>query len=88
MFSFPAMTSHIIQNGVSARSPELRLTGHGMDREEAVEALQRGIVAWCDSLNRAGILESTLKRLGVKWEPEGEGIQVKLGSVQSPMGVG
>ena len=64
--------------GVEARSPDLRLTSHGVDKEEALQSLQRGIVAWCQGLQAIGKLEKVLKRKRLEWEYNGESISVEL----------
>ena len=66
------------RSGIEARSPELKLTSHGVDEQDAIKSLQRGIVAWGESLNTLDILTETLKRQQLKFEPNGQSIVVEL----------
>jgi hypothetical protein len=66
------------RSGVEARSPDLRLTSHGLDEQEALQSLQRGILAWCQGLQSMGRLEKALRRKQLKWEPNGETLTIEL----------
>jgi hypothetical protein len=65
-----------IKSGVEARSPELRITSHGRDGKQALESLRRGVSAWCEGLRRAGGLQEALERRGVRYDQEGEDVDV------------
>jgi len=65
-----------IRAGVEARCSALRLSGHGRDTKDATESLRRGILAWCVGLEQAGELEQALKRRGLEWEKDGNGLVV------------
>ena len=69
------------RSGVEVRCPELRLTSHGVDDDDALLSLKRGIVAWAYGLQAQGGLETTLKRRGVRWESDGEAISVEVAHV-------
>jgi hypothetical protein len=58
-----------IRSGIEARSPLLRLAGHGSDSDIAADSLARAIRAWCVGLDSRHELEPELRRLGVRWEP-------------------
>ncbi len=45
----------------------LRLTACGSDPQDAKMKLQRGIVAWCRSLDKIGQLEDALRRANLEW---------------------
>lgn len=66
------------RSGVEARSPNLSLTSHGQDEQEALESLQRGIVAWCKGLQSLGKLEKALRQKQLVWEHHGQSITVEL----------
>jgi len=66
------------RSGVEARAPQLRLTSHGIDNETALESLRKGIVAWCNGLRSIGKLEKAVRYRKLKWEPDGEGIELEL----------
>lgn len=68
------------RSGIEARTPDLRLTSHGLDADTAIQSLQRGILAWCKGLETLGELENALKRNRLNWEPDGEGIMVEMSS--------
>jgi hypothetical protein len=68
-----------IKAGVEARVPELRLTTHGEDRQEALQRLEKAILTWCFTLQRTDHLERALRRQGVRWEPvDNVGIEISL----------
>lgn len=69
------------RSGVEARIPELRLTGHGYDENQAKESLRRGVIAWCYGLQSLGKLETTLKQKQLKWEENGENITLELNNL-------
>lgn len=75
-----APTFSPIKGGIEARSPLLRLVGHGSDSDSASASLARAVRAWCVGLAAAGDLESALRRHGVRWEPSGEGVEVEVES--------
>ena len=66
------------RSGVEARSPDLRLTSHGIDEQEALHSLRRGIVAWCEGLQSLGKLEKALREKRLHWEDDGKSIIVEL----------
>ena len=66
------------RSGVEARSPDLRLTSHGVDEKEALESLRHGIVAWCEGLQLLGRLEQVLKQKGMNWQTDAGSIVVEL----------
>lgn len=66
------------KSGIEARAPDLHLTSHGLDEQEALQSLQHGILAWCQGLQLSGKLEKTLKQKQLEWEPNGESILVEL----------
>jgi hypothetical protein len=73
-----APTFSPIKGGIEARSPLLRLVGHGSDSDSASASLARAVRAWCVGLAAAGDLESALRRHGVRWDQAGEGIEVEV----------
>jgi hypothetical protein len=66
------------RSGVEARSPDLRLTSHGLDEQEALQSLQRGILAWCHGLQSLGKLEKVLRHKQLKWESNGRSLAIEL----------
>ena len=70
------------RSGVEARSPDLRLTSHGLDEQEALQSLQRGILAWCHGLQSLGRLEKVIRHKQLKWEPNGGALTIELKKVQ------
>ena len=66
------------RSGIEARSPDLRLTSHGIDEQEALQILTRSIVAWCDGLQSLDKLEKTLKGKRLHWEADGKDIEIEL----------
>lgn len=66
------------KSGIEVRSPDLQLTSHGLDEQEALESLQRGIIAWCEGLRSLGKLEKVLRQKQLVWEHDGESIAVEL----------
>jgi len=73
-----APTYSPIKGGIEARSPLLRLVGHGSDSDSADASLARAVRAWCIGLAATGDLESALRRHGVRWDPSGEGLEVEV----------
>lgn len=69
------------RSGVEARNVILGLTGHGIKQDAAVESLQRGILAWCLGLRKAGILENVLERKGITFHRDGNSIDIEIGDV-------
>jgi hypothetical protein len=69
------------KSGVEARNAAIRLTGHGIRQEDAVESLKRGILAWCLGLRKAGILENVLERKGIVFHADGNSIGIEIGDV-------
>lgn len=67
-----------IKAGIEARSPLLRLVGHGSDSGTAIECLTRAVTAWCSGLQRRGELEAALRRSGIRWEPIGAELEVEV----------
>ncbi len=80
-----APTYSRIKGGIEARSPLLRLVGHGSDLDSANASLARAVRAWCVGLAASGDLEQALRRHGVRWEPSGEGVEVEV--AREPDGV-
>lgn len=70
---------HVVQirDGVAAEATQFGLAGHGEDEAAAVAALRRGLLAWCRSLSRQGLLEKGLDRHGVEWEKVGADIEIR-----------
>lgn len=68
------------RSGVEARVPELRLTGHGYDEEQAKESLRRGVVAWCEGLQSIGKLEEALRGKKIFREDNGGLLDIELRS--------
>ena len=66
------------RSGVEARVPELRLTGHGYNEEQAKESLKRGVVAWCAGLQSMGKLEEALIDKKICREDNGESLDIEL----------
>ena len=66
------------RSGVEARSPDLRLTSHGVDEHEALKSLEQGILAWCYGLKSRGKLERVLSRKQIKVEENGENIGLEF----------
>ena len=69
------------KSGTEARAPQLHLTAHGITDYEALASLERGILAWCISLESVGELERALRQKHMKWETDGEQIIVELNHV-------
>ncbi len=69
-----------IRAGIEARSPELRICGHGESRVTAVESLRQGVQAWSLGLKLAGEgeLERALRARGLTWEADGETIDIEI----------
>lgn len=67
-----AATFTPIRSGIEARSPLLRMVGHGSDSDSAADSLAKAVRAWCVGLIARGELEPVLRESGVRWEP-GEG---------------
>ena len=57
-----------VKGGIEARSPDLRLAAHGIDEDDALFSLKRGILAWCAGLQSIGRLEEALKRNKISYE--------------------
>ena len=72
-----------IKAGVEARSPELRLCGHGPSKTEALDSLKRGVRSWCNGLQIADplLLEHALNDAGLVWSQDGYGIEVLVEEV-------
>lgn len=66
------------RSGIEARSPDLGLTSHGIDEQEALKSLKRGIVAWCNGLQSLDRLERALKGKRLHWEADGKDIEIDL----------
>jgi hypothetical protein len=66
------------RSGVEARSPELKLTSHGLDEQEAMASLQKGIIAWIEGLQSLDKLEQVIKSKQLKWESDGPSIIVEM----------
>ena len=62
--------------GWAAHDTCLGLTGHGIDKESALDSLQRAVSAWCAGLNRSGYLETALSRKKLDVDRNGDGIVV------------
>lgn len=75
-----------IKGGIEARSPLLRLVGHGSDSDTADASLARAVRAWCIGLAATGDLESALRRHGVRWESSGEGVEVEVARESDSVG--
>jgi hypothetical protein len=67
-----------IRNGIEARAPDLRLAAYGMNQEDALQSLKRGIIAWCEGLQSLDKLEKALKGKRLHWEVDGKEIEVEL----------
>jgi len=65
-----------IKGGIEARSPLLKMVGHGRDSDSAADSLVRAVKAWCNGLEQRGELDDALRRHGVRWEPGEGSIQV------------
>lgn len=68
------------RSGVEARSPDLRLTSHGLNEQDALQSLKRGITAWCAGLQSMGKLEEVLKAKNIHWEDNGGALDIELTS--------
>lgn len=66
------------KTGIEARSPELHLTSHALDRNEAIESLRRGVLAWCIGLQSLGKLDKAINQRQLKWESNGASVEVEL----------
>jgi hypothetical protein len=71
------------RGGYAATAPDLGLSGHGDDEEEAIQSLERAALAWCFALHRLKRLDRALGRRGILWEPLDSGIELNL-LVESP----
>jgi hypothetical protein len=71
------------RSGVQARSPDLNLTAHGIEEQDALQSLKRGIIAWCDALRSRGKIEEVLKRKRLNWEMNGDATTVELNVIES-----
>jgi hypothetical protein len=67
----PRVEIRPIRNGIAARAPALGLAGHGSTETRALDALDRGVRAWCSGLSRDGSLQEALTRRGVEWRSDG-----------------
>lgn len=68
-----------IKAGLQARCPSVGLAGHGRDAREAIDSLQRGILAWCRGLEAVSLLDSVLADRGLQAEESrGESIMVDI----------
>ena len=67
------------RGGVSATAPQLRLAGHGLDRDSALASLRRAAAAWVMGLTAADRLPEALARCGIRCEDGGsEGYVIDL----------
>jgi len=57
-----------IKGGVAAYARAIGLAGHGRTAPDAIDSLQRSILAWCRGLELAGKLEIVLKEKGLNSE--------------------
>lgn len=69
------------RSGVEARSPDLKLTGHGIEEQDALQSLRQGIIAWCNGLHLQGKLEEVLKRKRLHWEDDGDATIIELRAI-------
>ena len=69
-----------IRAGIEAYAPALHLADHGIDRDEAIARLRRGVTAWCEGLQRQGESELTwaLKRHHVRFESDAGPLTVEI----------
>jgi len=66
------------RHGVRASDATGTFVGHGDDEEEAIKSMERAARAWCNSLARAGVLPSALRRCGLAAEGEGDRVEVEV----------
>lgn len=69
------------RSGIEARSPVLRLTGHGLSQEDAIESIKRGVLAWCLGLQKLGILDNVLKKKKIHFISDGDSILVDIDEI-------
>ena len=69
-----------IRGGIEARAPELRMCGHGPDREGALDSLRRGVRAWVIGLQQIGNgqLESAIAARGLNTDPHGDAVEISI----------
>lgn len=71
------------RTGVLARWIRGGVASRGNSEDEALLALSDTALVWCRGLASAGVLEASLGRLGVSWEPEGRDIEVTVTRLQA-----
>jgi hypothetical protein len=74
-----------IKGGVSARAPQVGLAGHGLDREEALEALLAALKAWAGGLNRVHLLAKALKHRSIAFDDNGSALTIDIVPSQTGM---
>lgn len=78
MTIMPVVTVSPIRGGIAVEAVELRLAGHGRDRERAEAALRSAVLTWASCVARDGDLGRSLMRLGVKSDDAGNGVEVRF----------
>jgi hypothetical protein len=70
---------NVTKHGHTVLVPIFRLTDSGEMQEDARMKLEQGIRAWCQSLEKIGLLTVAIQRAGLHVEPTGaEGFQVVI----------
>ena len=69
-----------IRAGIEARSPELKICGHGDTRITALESLKKGVKAWSTGLTLAGEgeLERALRSKGLTYEVNDSALEIEI----------
>lgn len=75
----------MVKGGIEARSPDLRLTAHGIDEEDALLSLKRGIIAWCAGLQSMGRLEDVLKKNKIQYEDDNSSLNIDVRRNATPV---
>lgn len=72
-----------IRAGIEARSPELRVCGHGSTKASALDSLRVSVRAWAVGLELADprLLSEALNASGVTWSPDGDSIEIEIEDV-------
>ena len=64
------------KNGWAAHDMCTGLAGHGIDRDSALDSLQRAVSAWCAGLLKVGYLEAAILERALRVDRDGDGIVV------------
>lgn len=64
------------RSGIAVRAPQLRLAGHGEDKDTALHSLRGAVNAWVVGLLESGQLARAVQRSGVGYDPEGEDVEI------------